>query len=194
MVDPGIQYNYQIASVLIRVLELSSISKVPPATPLVVEQLADVHRLSIRVQITWGTFISLRAHWFQPFPLNEDSYRVWLNFETTLNGCPKLPPLELYLMLSPPYCLRSRGAAYFSEARICSPNGPGYSNFIVPDGPRPYPALYECSGAHFCSPNWRQRLEQGRGLPRRAKNVHVSPTGGVVTYVTKKEIVVRYYT
>jgi len=132
--------------------------------------------------------MSLQAHSFQPSPLNEDTYRLWLNFKTSLNGSLKLHPLELHLLLSPP----CHGAA-----KICSPMGRSYSIWTVSNDPlERHSPLHRCSGTHV-SPYWRRRLEAGRDLPRRAKNVHDSPStpsGGIVTYVTEEEIVVRYYT
>ena len=97
-------------------------------------------------------------------------------------------------MLSLPYCLR-RGAPNIRAAKICSPKGRGYSIFTLSKNPGPsYLALHRCSGARVWSPDWRRRIVGMRGLPRTAKNVHVSPTGGIVTYITQEKIVVRNYT
>ena len=188
MVDPGIRYDYHIAYFLIRALELSSISKDPPSDPLVIDHLADQVRLEIQIQSTRGRLMSLRAHSFQPSPLNEDSYRLWLSFNTSPSN--KLPALELHLALSPPYCPRSHG-----EAKICSPKDCAYSiSTVSNDQYSSHLVLHRCSGGHFWSPNWNRRLTGIGGLPPDARHVHVSPTGGIVTYVTTGEIVVQYYT
>ena len=191
MVEPGIRYHYRITYFLtVRALALSSVSKDPPSDPLVIEHLADQVCLKIQIQGTRGPFMSPRAHSFQPSPLNEDGYRLWLSFSTSPDGSCKLPPLELHLILSPPYCPRSHGVA-----KICSPKDRAYSISTVSGGQYSRQlVLHRCNGGHFWSPNWSRMLAGTGALPPDARHVHVSPTGGIVTFVTTEEIVVRYYT
>ena len=189
MVDLG-WLGYRTANVCIRTLELSSISNNPPLSGnhLVIENLSHVHLLSIQIYRTRGAFTSLRAHSFQPFPLDEDAYRLVWFLEKNLNGSRKSCPLELHLMPPPSYCLWNH-----EEVKIvCSPKSRDYSIWTVSKDQSSATPLHRCSGAHVWS-DWRQRIE-GKGLPRRAKNVYVLPTGGIVTYVTAEGIVVRYYT
>ena len=189
MVDLG-WLGYRTANVCIRTLELSSITIGLPAARLVIEHLSHAHYRTIHIQSTRGVFRSLRAHSFQPSPLNEDSYRLWLNFKTRPYSR-RLPPLELQLMLSPPYCLSS--PANSRPGKICIPEGGrGYS--ILKNYYLNHFDFHRCSCARVWSSNWCRRLAGIGDLPRRAKIVHVSPTGGIVTYVTEEEIVVRYYT
>lgn len=80
VIGRDIWYHYDATYFLIRAVELPSISKDPPAHPLVIERMANILHLKIEIHRAPGEFISLRVHSFQLSLWSEDSYRLLLDF------------------------------------------------------------------------------------------------------------------